>query len=216
MSERLHHEGVEAALARLRARLDPVSATGAATPARSDHDLSGGGPGRSGSPLAPAAILAPLVLREDGLWFVLTERAAHLPHHAGQVSFPGGRPHPEDTDLVATALREAQEEIGLDPASVEILGAFEPYETITGYCVTPFVGLVCGGFSPAPDPSEVADVFEAPFTFLMDPGNLRRGFRETPAGRRWFYETPYGSRYIWGATAGLLKLLSDRLYGEDA
>lgn len=214
MIGRSYDETAAEALARLRARLDPVEKA-APSPKRSDHDLSGGGPNQSGRPLAPAAVLAPLVERGGGLWFVLTERSAQLPRHAGQVSFPGGRPHEGDADLAATALREAQEEIGLDPAAVEILGAFDAYETITGYCVTPFVGLVRGSFTPVPDASEVADVFEAPFSFLMDPQNRKRGFRQTPAGRRWFYEIPYGSRYIWGATAGLLKLLSDRLYGEE-
>jgi 8-oxo-dGTP pyrophosphatase MutT (NUDIX family) len=212
----IYSENSAAALARLRDRLDPLTAATGRAPVRSDHDLSGGAPGLGARPLEPAAVLAPLVERDGALWFVLTERAGHLPRHAGQVSFPGGRPHDGDADLVATALREAQEEIGLDPGAVEILGGFDAYETITGYCVTPYVGLVRGAFSPAPDPSEVADVFEAPFAFLMDPASRKRGFRQTPAGRRWFYETPYRSRYIWGATAGLLKLLSDRLYGGEA
>lgn len=214
MSLRPYDEPPSAALARMRAKLDPVGAA-ASAPVRSDHDLSGGGPGASGLALRPAAVLAPLIERDGRLWFILTERAADLPRHAGQVSFPGGRPHPDDADLAATALREAEEEIGLDPSSVELLGAFDSYETITSYCVTPFVGLVHGAFTPRPDPSEVADVFEAPLDFLMNPANRSRGFRQTGKLRRWFYESPYGSRYIWGATAGLLKLLSDRLYGEE-
>jgi 8-oxo-dGTP pyrophosphatase MutT (NUDIX family) len=158
-------------------------------------------------------VLAPLVLRDGALWFVLTERSAHLKRHAGQIAFPGGAPEPGDADLAATALREAKEEVGLEPAAVELLGAFDPYETLTGFAITPFVGLVRGDFTPIPDPAEVADVFEAPFAFLMDPGNRRQAFREAGGVRRAFYETPYGSRYIWGATAGLLKSLSDRLYG---
>lgn len=201
------------AIARLRTRLAPLAAAGCAPPSHSDHDLSGGGPNQAGA-LAPAAVLAPLIERDGALWVVLTERSGALSRHAGQVAFPGGRPDPDDKDLAATALREAHEEIGLDPGSVELLGVFDAYETITHYCITPFVGLIRGPFSPRPDPHEVADVFEVPFAFLMDPANTRRGSRVRDGVQRFFYETPYGSRYIWGATAGLLKSLSDRLYGE--
>jgi 8-oxo-dGTP pyrophosphatase MutT (NUDIX family) len=200
-------------IARLKARLDPVSAAGRAAPAHSDLDLSGGGPGRSGRALMPAAVLAPLIVREGALWFVLTERSRELKRHAGQISFPGGASDARDPDLGATALREAHEEIGLPPDAVELLGAFDPYETITGFAITPFVGLVRGDFTAVPDPREVADVFEAPFVFLMDPKNRRLAHREAGGVKRAFYETPYGTRYIWGATAGLLKSLSDRLYG---
>jgi 8-oxo-dGTP pyrophosphatase MutT (NUDIX family) len=204
-------EGVDAVVTRLKTRLDPVASAGRAPPARSDFDLSHRGV--TGAPLVPAAVLAPLIERDGVLWFILTERSAHLKRHAGQISFPGGAPDAGDDSLAATALREAHEEIGLPPHEVELLGAFEPYETITGFAITPFVGLVRAAFTPTPDPLEVASVFEAPFAFLMDPANHHRACREAGGVTRWFYETPYDGRRIWGATAGLLKLLSDRLYG---
>lgn len=205
-----------AALALMRARLDPILSAGAAPPSRSDHDLTDPARRSDAASLAPAAVLAPLVERDGELWFVMTVRSGRLKRHAGQISFPGGRMDPADPDLATAALREADEEIGLRPSQVELLGAFDAYETVTGYAVTPFVGLVAGPFEPVPDPSEVSDVFEAPFAFLMNPANHRRACREWRGEDRWFYEMPYGSRYIWGATAGMLKSLHDRLYGAES
>lgn len=211
---------VAAALALLRARLDPVDA--AARPpvgskaARSDFDLNGGPPPGARRRLKPAAVLAPLIERDGALHVVFTERAGHLSRHAGQVAFPGGRLDDADPDLAAAALREAEEEIGLAPAAVELIGAFDVYETVTGFAVTPFIGLVRGPFEPRPDPEEVADVFDAPFAFLMDPANHRRAWRDWNGARRYFYEMPYEGRYIWGATAGMLRSLHDRLYGPPA
>jgi len=205
-------------IALLRSRLDPVEhavqVDGAPVAARSDFDLNGGGPGELGRTLAPAAVLAPLIERDGELMFVLTERAEHLKRHAGQVSFPGGRVDASDPNPAAAALREAHEEIGLAPAQVELIGAFDAYETITGFAITPFVGVVRGPFVPVPDPDEVADVFEAPFAFLMNPVNHRRAWREWNGERRYFYDMTYQDRHIWGATAGMLKCLYDRLYGD--
>lgn len=196
----------------LTARLDPVDAAAAAgAPARSDFDLNEDeAPKRR---LKPAAVLAGLVEREGEWRVIFIERAAHLSLHAGQISFPGGRMDPEDADLAEAALREAHEEIGLARDQVELIGAFDRYETVTGYDVTPFVGFVAPDFTPVPDHGEVADTFEAPFAFLMNPANHQRQWRMWNGARRYFYAMPYGDKYIWGATAGMLKALHDRLYG---
>jgi len=162
----------------------------------------------------PAAVLVGLVQRESGFSVLLTRRADTLRRHTGQVAFPGGRCDPGETPW-ETALREAHEEIGLDPALVELAGLSTPYRTaISGYQITPVVGFVEPGFSLTPNPDEVADIFETPFGFLMDPANLEQQERETPAGdRRRFYAATWEGQYIWGATAGMLRALYDRLYG---
>ena len=154
-------------------------------------------------------MLVPLVLRDE-LTVLLTQRTAHLSDHAGQISFPGGRAEPEDADEVATALREAQEEIGLAPDSVEVLGRLPTYTTGTGFIVTPVVALVPPDQPLAPDPNEVAEVFEVPLSFLMDPANHRRHVFEHQGVRREFLSMPWaGPReyFIWGATAGMLRNL---------
>jgi 8-oxo-dGTP pyrophosphatase MutT (NUDIX family) len=162
----------------------------------------------------PAAVLVGLVQRENGLSVLLTRRADTLRRHTGQVAFPGGRSDPGETPW-ETALREAEEEIGLDPSRVELAGLSTPYRTaISGYQITPVVGFVEPPFDLTPNPHEVADIFETPFGFLMDPANLEQQERETPAGdRRRFYAATWEGQYIWGATAGMLRALYDRLYG---
>ncbi|MEM6488923.1 MAG: CoA pyrophosphatase [Pseudomonadota bacterium] len=162
-------------------------------------------------PERPASVLCPLVERGGALNVVLTVRAAHLKHHAGQISFPGGKVEGEDAGPLAAALREADEEIGLPPAEVRVLGAMDGYLTSTGFRVSPFVGLVPPDWRAVPDPSEVAEVFECPLDFVMDPANRRRDHRLWRGGRRYFYAMPWGEYYIWGATAGMLKSLSDRM-----
>jgi 8-oxo-dGTP pyrophosphatase MutT (NUDIX family) len=160
----------------------------------------------------PAAVLVPLVVRDDGISVLLTRRTAHLDHHAGQISFPGGRMEPGDFDPVATALRETQEEIGLDASHIEVLGRLDGYVTITGFAVVPIVGLVHPPFDLRPDPFEVDEVFEVPFSFILDPANHQRHFREGADGlRRYFYALPYGQYYIWGATAAMLVNLAEAL-----
>jgi len=154
----------------------------------------------------PAAVLVPIVNRPSGLTLLLTQRSDSLPDHPGQISFPGGRQEPEDRDSAATALRERDEEIGLPLECVEILGAVGRYETVTGYVVTPVAGWVEPPFQLAPDPTEVADVFEVPLEFVLDPGNFVQREREVSGRRRHYFAVPYGERHIWGATAAMILL----------
>lgn len=197
-------------------RLDPLDdgppADGA--PLRSDFDLTPGGwQGETDEPPKPAAVLVGLVERDHGLSVLLTRRADTLRQHTGQVAFPGGRRDPGETAWAA-ALREAEEEIGLHPDFVSLAGLSTPYRTGTGYLITPVVGFVQPGFTIAANPHEVADVFETPFGFLMDPANVEEHERELPSGEtRRFYAYTHEDRFIWGATAGMLRALYDRLYG---
>jgi 8-oxo-dGTP pyrophosphatase MutT (NUDIX family) len=167
-------------------------------------------PGREGEP-TPAAVLVPLVNRPEGLQVLLTQRSADLPDHPGQISFPGGRVEPDDASLAAAALRESAEEIGLAPERVSILGQLSAYETVTGYRVTPVVGWVEPPIDLAPDPVEVADVFEVPLAFLLEPANQLRHFRMLGTIRRDYWAIPYGEHYIWGATAAMLMILDRTL-----
>lgn len=168
--------------------------------------------GRFGArdPMA-ASVLMPLVARDDGLHVLLTRRTAHLRDHAGQISFPGGRAEPEDADPAATALREAQEEVGLVPAQVEVLGHLPTYTTVTSYVVTPVVGLVRPPLDLQPDPFEVDEAFEVPLSFLMNPAHHRRHEWEMEGIRRRFLSMPWqgpgGEYFIWGATAAMLRNL---------
>ncbi len=162
-------------------------------------------PGREG-PLRSAAVLVPLVDRPEGVNVLLTERSAGLPDHPGQISFPGGRVESGDADLAAAALRETFEETGLARAHVEILGYLPHYTTVTGYDVAPVVGWVTPPFDLTTDPHEVADVFEVPLAFLLEPGNQKRHFRMLGDVRRDFWAIPYAERYIWGATAAMLMM----------
>jgi 8-oxo-dGTP pyrophosphatase MutT (NUDIX family) len=159
----------------------------------------------------PAAVLCGLVERSAGLNVVLTMRAAHLNQHAGQIAFPGGKLDRHDPSHEAAALREAEEEIGLAAPQVEIIGTLDQYQTSTGFRVTPFVGVIDPAWRPCPDPKEVEEVFETPLDFLMDPANRVRHRYERKGVRRYYYAMPWGDYYIWGATAGMLKGLSDRL-----
>jgi 8-oxo-dGTP pyrophosphatase MutT (NUDIX family) len=159
--------------------------------------------------LKNAAVLVPLVQREDGLTMLLTQRTAHLNHHPGQISFPGGRAETYDSSPIETALRESEEEIGLQRRHTTIIGVLPDYITGTGYRVTPVVGLLTPPFELVADPGEVAEIFEVPLAFLMDGLNHQRLSVDLPegAGRRSFYAMPYERFFIWGATAGMLRNL---------
>ena len=154
-----------------------------------------------------AAVLIPLLLKSDGLTVLLTQRTDHLHDHAGQISFPGGRMDPGDSSPNDTALRESEEEIGLDRQGVDIIGHLPQYLTVSGYSVTPVVGLVKPQAEYVLDTFEVADVFEVPLHFLMDPANHQVRVWESDQGSRRFYSMPYENRFIWGATAGMLRNL---------
>lgn len=161
--------------------------------------------------LTRAAVLFPIVQRAGGQTVLLTQRTAHLRDHAGQISFPGGRVETDDPSPVHTALRETEEEIGLARDHVEILGFLPEFYTGTGFRVTPVVALVIPPFELAPDPFEVAEVFEVPLAFLLDPTNHQRHSVHYRGVLRHFFAMPYGEYFIWGATAGMIRSLSERL-----
>jgi 8-oxo-dGTP pyrophosphatase MutT (NUDIX family) len=158
-----------------------------------------------------ASVLVPLVVREGGLTVLLTRRADHLSDHAGQISFPGGRREPEDADAAATALREAKEEVGLDAEHCEVIGAMPEYLTGTGFKVTPVVALVTPPFTLQADTREVADIFEVPLAWLMNPANHEVRVFRWEGGERRFFAMPYTAvqgrapYFIWGVTAGMLR-----------
>lgn len=161
--------------------------------------------------LTPAAVLVPIVLREQGKTLLLTQRTAHLRDHAGQISFPGGRVESSDASARHTALRETEEEIGLVRTHIEVLGYLPEYRTGTGFRVTPVVALVKPPFDVQPDPFEVAEVFEVPLGFVLDPGNHQRHTLHYRGALRSYFAMPYNDYFIWGATAGMIRSLSQRL-----
>lgn len=201
--------------ARLRARLAPADGWSPDAPAvRSDFDLNPDAVSEHGR-LRPAAVLVPVIAHADGATVLMTRRADTLSNHAGQIAFPGGRLDPGET-AVEAALREAWEEVALDPAQVEVLGVGDAYETGTGFLVTPVIGWLATPPQTTPSPDEVAEVFEAPWAFLIDPENHRRDFYDPVGGpRRWYWAMPYGERYIWGVTAGIIKAMAARLYADE-
>ncbi len=170
---------------------------------------------RQNEALRPAAVLVPLVRREAGLTILLTQRTDHLYDHAGQISFPGGRSEAHDASPAATALRETFEEIGLPHSRVEVLGSLPEYTTVTGYHVTPVVGLVSPPLALSLDAFEVADAFEVPLAFFLDPVNHQRNTLQYQGRTRHYYAMPYENRYIWGATAGMLMNLYAFLTAQD-
>lgn len=179
---------------------------------RGDHDLN---PDDWADPedkpdLRLAAVLVPIVEHDDGATVLLTRRADHLNSHSGQVAFPGGKLEPGETPVEA-ALREAEEEIGLDPAHVEVVGFIDPYETGTGFRILPVISFVRPGFELKAAPGEVAEIFEVPLSFLLNEDNHERHSVFWKGKRRAYYAMPYRGHYIWGATAGMIRNLSDRM-----
>ncbi len=207
----------DAVFARIAARLDRELASDAldvsTTPPFGDHSLNRW-------EIAPeflrtsraAAVLIGLVPRSDGIGIILTRRTAGLRDHAGQIAFPGGKIDPGDATPADAARREAGEEIGLDPARIEVLGHLGGYLTRTGFRIIPVVARVDPPFVLRPNPAEVVEAFEVPFAFLMDPANYRLAEREWLGRTRYFYSIMVGERTIWGVTAGILRVLYEKLY----
>jgi 8-oxo-dGTP pyrophosphatase MutT (NUDIX family) len=177
----------------------------------SDYDLNPGSPRPASRDLRPAAVLVAIQTRPQGAFVVMTKRASHLKHHPGQIAFPGGKVEAFDRDVMAAALREAEEEIGLGPAETEVLGETEPHETVTGFRVTPVLARVSVAFCPIKQDDEVEEVFFVPLGHVTNPANFRIEGRRWRGQMRHYYVVPYGPYYIWGATARILKALADRM-----
>jgi 8-oxo-dGTP pyrophosphatase MutT (NUDIX family) len=189
---------------------DPADAAAFRHAMRGDHELN---PGVSppSTALTPAAVLVPLIDHPHGMSVLLTQRTAHLTAHAGQISFPGGRIEDADPDAVAAALRETEEEVGLPPDRVSVIGRLDTYVTGTGFEIAPIVGLVDPPVPISIDPFEVAEAFEVPLSFILDRRNHQRIEREVGAHNRAYFVLPYQGRNIWGATAGILVNLAEVL-----
>lgn len=204
--------------ARVRERLTLETPTGLndpnIVPKRGDHDVD---PVMEKialvRPIRPAAVLIPVVEHAEPT-VLLTQRAQHLPDHPGQVSFPGGKIDKSDKDPMHSALREAEEEIGLDRAHIEPLGYLDVYMTTLGYRIVPVIARVKPGFELTLNTGEVDNVFEVPLTYVMDMANMQRHAREWQGMTRHYYAITFGERYIWGVTAGILRNLYDRVYRE--
>jgi len=165
----------------------------------------------SNRPMAPASVMVALVQRSSGLQVLLTERSASLANHSGQIAFPGGKADAQDADAIATALRETEEEVGLAPDRVEVIGTLPVYTTGSAYIVTPVVGLVQPGFTLSVNAQEVSSTFEVPLSYLMNPANHRHHVVHWGGVERHWISMPYmddgQERFIWGATAGMLRNL---------
>jgi 8-oxo-dGTP pyrophosphatase MutT (NUDIX family) len=202
--------------ARVRTRLTlevpPALTDPALVPKRGDHDLDPITQAIAAvRPIRPAAVLVPIVERAEPM-VLLTQRTAHLKDHAGQISFPGGKIEASDASPAAAALREAEEEIGLPPRLVEPVAYLDLYMTTLGYRIVPTIARVEPAFALRLNPAEVDDAFEVPLAFLMTPGNHKLHSRDWNGMKRTFYAMPFGERYIWGATAGILRNLYERIY----
>lgn len=200
---------MDGAEADIRARL--LRALARPGGASSDYDIDPRMAAPEGRPLREAGVLVAVHLDGATPRLILTKRSARLRHHPGQIAFAGGKVEPGDDGPVGAALREAQEEIGLPAARVEVLGRLPAHETVTGFSVTPVVGLLRGGFDPVAEAGEVAEVFSVPMAHVTDPARFRIEGRRWQGRRRHYYVVPWGPYYIWGATARMLRSLAERM-----
>ncbi len=187
------------------------SALAASDSTTSDFDLNPDSAPLERAGLRSAAVLVPIQSTGRGLRVVLTKRSSALEHHPGQVAFPGGKIEEGDSGAVGAALREAHEEIGLEPEHVEIIGLLSPHVTVTLFEITPVLGRIVGDFQPVPERGEVEEVFSVPFSHFSDPKNYSVRSRRWRGQRRHYYTVPYGPYYVWGATARILHALAERL-----
>ena len=209
MSSKLRQELADALIPSLPSLPENVVDGGA----YGDFDLNHNVPeGVRQKPLKPAAVLVPIITYEDMPRVLFTRRAEHLSNHSGQIAFPGGRLDQTDPTVQAAALREAHEEIGLSPERVDVLGYADSYETFTGYYVVPVIGLIAPGFEMQINPDEVSDVFEVPLQHLMNQQNHIVESAQFKGRQRYFYAIPYEQHYIWGATAGMIRAISERAF----
>ena len=183
--------------------------------ASSDYDLNPDVVLPEARKLRPAGVLVPIRFDAAGPVVILTMRSSALQHHPGQIAFPGGKQDKGDTDVIAAALREAREEIGLDPGNVEVLGQLPAHETVTGFQVTPVVARVRRVFDPVPEAGEVAEVFEVPLSHVIDLDRYRVEGRRWRGTKRHYYVAPFGPYYIWGATARMLRQLAEAVRDAD-
>ncbi|WP_298840768.1 CoA pyrophosphatase [uncultured Roseobacter sp.] len=190
---------------RIRAALDRPG------PPSSDFDLNPETVLPDDRRLRPAGVLAAITQTQDGLSLLLTKRSSALRHHPGQIAFPGGKQDEGDADVIAAALREAEEEIGLPRDAAEVLGTLPPHETVTGFQVTPVIARVTLDFDVRPEPGEVDEVFAVPLSHVLNPGNYRVEGRRWRGQKRLYYTVPYGPYYIWGATARMLRAWTEQM-----
>lgn len=198
----------------MRDPLDQVIlALGRDSSSSSDFDLNPEITLPEGRKLRSAGVLVAFIQHNGAPHVILTKRASHLKHHPGQIAFPGGKQDDGDADVIAAALREAQEEVGLHPDAVQVLGTLPPHETVTGFMVTPVLARVTGAFDPRPEPGEVDEIFLVPLAHVSDVARFSIQGRRWRGMRRYYFTVPYGPYYIWGATARILRGLADRMAG---